>query len=190
MTAIAVAAAPLAELPAAPLRIAAAFACNVAGLDHVSVRPADDEGQVIVTGCSGTQCAEIACEGMATAELLLPVGALLVALRRLPAEHCSVVAGDDGLATLRLYCSDSTLAVSMPMCRDRGVRMPAVEPGEQIGKLAVDARVLAQASAKLREFGVLRVETIAQGWQFSGEASGMTMRCLIAGVASKAAADE
>lgn len=190
MTAIAVAAAPLAELAAEPLRIAAQFACNVAGLDHVSIRPGDDEGLVIVTGCSGTMCAEIVCEGLATTELLLPIGALWVALRRLPAEHCSVVASDDGTATLRLYCSDSTLAVSMPLCRDRGVRMPAIEPGEQITRLAVDARVLAQAAAKLRPFGVLRVATIALGWQFSGTAEGMRMRCLVAGVASKAGADE
>lgn len=105
-----------------------------------------------------------------------------MALRRLPAEHASVVAGDAGTATLRLYCSDSTLAVNMPLCGDRGVRMPAIEPGEQIGKLAVDAKVLAHASAKLRPFGVLAVATIGQGWQFTGEANGMRVTALIAGV--------
>ncbi len=187
MTAIAVAAAPLAELAAAPLRIAAAFASNDEQLDHVSIRPSDCDEEVIVTGGSKAMAVEVRCTGQATGELLLPIGALRVALRRLPAEHCSVVASDDGTATLRLYCADATLAVNMPLCRDSGVRMPDLPPAEHDARLALDGRVLARASARLRPFGVLRVETIAQGWRFSGEASGMRMRCLVAGVAAKRA---
>lgn len=180
--AITPAATPLCELPAEALRVAATFAGAELGLDHVSVRPSDNDGEVIVTGCSGLMCAEVRCDGQATAELLLPIRPLRVALRRLPAEHASVVAGDEGMATVRLYAEDSTLAVSMPLAGQEGVRLPAVQPGEQVTQLAISGAVLAQASARLTSFGVLAVKTIGHGWMLSGEADGLRVRALVAGV--------
>lgn len=180
--AIAVAPAPLCELPAAALRVAAAFAGQRPGVDHISIRPGHDDGEVVVVGCAPTQCAEVRCTGLATAEVLLPVGAVRLALQRLPAEHASVVIGDDRLATLRLYCTDSTLAVAMPTASGPGVRMPDLALGEQIAELAIDAGVLASVAAKLRLFGVVAVATVGLGWALSGEAEGLRVRALVAGV--------
>lgn len=183
--AITSAATPLCELPAEALRVAATFAGAEPGLDHVSIRQSDTDGEVIVTGCSGLMCAEVRCDGQATAELLLPIRPLRVALRRLPAEHASVVAGDAGMQTLRLYCPDSTLAMQMPLAGQEGVRLPVVEPGDQVAQLAISGAVLAQASARLTSFGVLNVETIGHGWLLSGEADGLRVRALLAGIAPK-----
>lgn len=181
-TAITPAATPLCELPAEALRVAAAFAGFDEGFDHVAIRPAGD-GQVVVTGGSNVMAAEVVCEGQATAEVALPIRPLRVALRRLPARHASVVlAAEQRLATLRLYSEDSTLAVSMPLGAESGVRLPAIEPGAQVSQLAISGAVLAAASARLAGFGVVSVETIPNGWLLSGESDGLRLRALVAGV--------
>lgn len=180
-TAITPAATPLCELPAEALRVAAAFAGFDEGFDHVAIRPAGD-GQVVVTGGSNVMACELVCAGQATAEIALPVRPLRVALRRLPAEHASVVLSEQRLATLRLYSEDSTLAVSMPLAAESGVRLPAIEPGAQVSQLAISGSVLAAASARLAAFGVVSVETIPNGWLLSGESDGLRLRALVAGV--------
>ena len=180
MTAIAVAAAPLAELPAAALQTAAAFCCCDSGFDVVSIRPGD-EGQVVVTGASATHGVEVIAPGTATAPLLLPIRPVCVALRRLPAEHCSVVAGDDELLTLRLYARDSTLAVSMPAGRGDGHQLPAVALSGHVEALQLDGAVLAKAAGQLRWLGRLSVTLFPSGWVFTGEADGMQVRALVCG---------
>ncbi|MFM7674788.1 MAG: hypothetical protein ACKO5F_04210 [Synechococcus sp.] len=182
-SAISAAPTPLCELPAAALRVVAPFAGSDDGLDHVSIVPGDDDGQVVVTAASGTIGAEIVCEGQATAAIMLPVRALRMALCRLKAEHASVVLSDDHLATLRLYEQSATLAVSMPLAdAERPVRLPVFPAGEQVADLRLNGAVLAKASAKLAAFGVLTVRTFELGWLLSGEADGLQLRCVIAGV--------
>ena len=170
---------PLAEMPAQALRVAASFAAEL-----VSIHPGSD-GQVLVTGAQGSRGVEVCCDGQCTAEVTLPAAAVRAALNRLrDAEHASIVGGDDGLLTLRLYEPSSTLAMSMPS-GGSGVRLPEAVASDQIGALAIDAGVLARAMAPLRGFGTLRIETFSQGWQLSGAAGDLTVRALVCGVLQK-----
>jgi hypothetical protein len=115
----------------------------------------------------------------------LPAAAVRAALNRLrDAEHASIVGGDDGLLTLRLYEPSSTLAMSMPS-GGSGVRLPEAVAGDQIGPLAIDAGVLHRAMAPLRGFGTLQVTTFSQGWQLSGAAGDLSVRALVCGVLQK-----
>lgn len=157
------------------------FAGSDGAFSHVSIRPAAVEGEVLVVGGCQTHAVEVSCTGSVTAEFLLPLRALQQALRRLPGQHATVVLGEDGLATLRLYEESATLAVSMPLADGPGIRLPDVDAEDNTG-IAMSGRVLANASTRLKGFGALRVEPFATGWILRGRCGDLTARALIAGV--------
>lgn len=183
---------PIAELPAAALRIAAGFATEkVEGLAAVHVAPGLDDGTVLVTAASPTRAVQITATGSCTRRLALPVLALRAALRRdRGAEHLVIVeGGDPGQVSVRTFSPVCTVAVTVPEALDAApLAFPPVEPGPC--QVRFCSALLRAMLSDLAPLPLVTLEPYRLGLQATGEAEGVSVFALLAGVASKAGADE
>lgn len=182
----AVKASPLAEIPAAALRIAAGFATGrVEGLDAVVVKPGTAEGEVLITAAQPCRAVELTVQGTCKRQLGLPVNALRGALRRDPdAEHVVVVDGGDvGLISVRTFSTACTVAVSMPECMDAALNLPSTTPGPC--ELRFDARLLSKALNDLQPLSEIKVHAFRDGLALYGTAEAFTGIALVAGIKDK-----
>jgi hypothetical protein len=180
---------PLAELPAAALRIASGFASrSVEGLAAVQIGPGLDDGTVMVRAAAPTRAVEITAQGTCTRRLALPTAALRAALKLdRAAEHVAIVQAEQ-LLSLRTFSPVCTLAVSMPEAlHAKPLRFPPVEPGPC--EVGFDPALLRATLADLAPLSTLLIEPYAHGLQITGEAEGVSVFALLAGVA-KVGADE
>ena len=180
---------PLAELPAAALRIAAGFASrSVEGLAAVQIGPGLDDGTVMVRAAAPTRAVEITAQGTCTRRLALPTAALRAALKLdRGAEHVAIVEAGE-LVSLRTFSPVCTVAVSMPVARDvQPLKFPPVEPGPC--GVRFDPALLRATLADLAPLSTLTIEPYAHGLQITGEAEGVSVFALLAGIA-KVGADE
>ena len=179
---------PLAELPAAALRIAAGFASrSVEGLAAVQIAPGLDDGTVTVKAASQARAVQITAWGACTRRLALPTAALRAALKLdRGAEHVAIVEAGE-LVSLRTFSPVCTVAVSMPEARVEPLRFPPVEPGPC--GVRFDPALLRATLADLAPLSTLLIEPYARGLQITGEAEGVSVFALLAGIA-KVGADE
>jgi hypothetical protein len=181
---------PLAELPAAALRIAAGFASrSVEGLAAVQIGPGLDDGTVMVRAAAPTRAVEITAQGACARRLALPTAALRAALKLdRAAEHVAIVREAGELVSLRTFSPVCTVGVSMPVAHGvQPLRFPPVEPGPC--EVGFDAALLRATLADLAPLSTLTIEPYARGLQITGEAEGVSVFALLAGVA-KVGADE
>ena len=180
---------PLAEMPAAALRIASGFASrSVEGLAAVQIAPGLDDGTVTLMAAAPTRAVQITAQGCCTRRLALPTAALRAALKLdRGAEHVAIVQAEQ-LLTLRTFSPVCTVAASMPEALDaEPLRFPPVEPGPC--GVRFDPALLRATLADLAPLSTLLIEPYAHGLQITGEAEGVSVFALLAGVA-KVGADE
>jgi hypothetical protein len=179
---------PLAELPAAALRIAAGFASrSVEGLAAVQIAPGLDDGTVTLMAASQARAVQITAQGCCTRRLALPTAALRAALKLdRGAEHVAIVQAEQ-LLTLRTFSPVCTVAASMPEAHVEPLRFPPVEPGPC--GVRFDPALLRATLADLAPLSTLTIEPYAHGLQITGEAEGVSVFALLAGIA-KVGADE
>ncbi len=179
----AVKASPLAEMPAAALRIAAGFATGrVEGLDAVVVKPGTAEGEVLITAAQPYRAVQITVQGSCKRQLGLPVQALRTALRRDPdAEHVVIVDGGDvGLVSVRTFSPSCTVAVAMPECIDAALNLPPTTPGPC--EVRFDTSLLSSMLRDLQPLNDVQLEPFSTGLALSGQGDGYTVLALIAGI--------
>jgi hypothetical protein len=179
----AVKASPLAEIPAAALRIAAGFAAaRVEGLDAVVIKPGPAEGEVTITAAQPCRAVQITMQGSCQRQLGLPVQALRAALRRDPdAEHVVLFDdGDVGLLSVRTFSPSCTVAVAMPECIDAALNLPPTTPGPC--EVRFDTSLLSSMLRDLQPLKDLQLEPFSTGLSISGHGDGYTVLALIAGI--------
>jgi hypothetical protein len=159
----------------------------VEGLAAVQIGPGLDDGTVMVRAAAPTRAVEITAQGTCTRRLALPTAALRAALKLdRAAEHVAIVEAEQ-LLSLRTFSPVCTLAVSMPEAHGQPLKFPPVEPGPcQVG---FDPALLRATLADLAPLSTLTIEPYAHGLQITGEAEGVSVFALLAGVA-KVGADE
>lgn len=179
----AVKASPLAEIPAAALRIAAGFAtARVEGLDAVVIKPGPAEGEVTITAAQPCRAVQITVQGSCQRQLGLPVQALRTALRRDPdAEHVVIVDGGDvGLLSVRTFSPSCTVAVAMPECTDAALNLPPTTPGPCVVRF--DTSLLSSLLRDLAPLNNVQLEPFSTGLALSGQGEGFAVLALIAGI--------
>jgi hypothetical protein len=181
----AVKAGPIAEVPAAALRTAAKFAdARIADLSNVAIRPADTEGQVVITAACSTCAVEILAEGICSRQLLVP-GYLLRMLtnRHSDAAHVAIVQGEGTFLQVRSYSEGTTVALSGPEGTGSAVQMPALAPGEfEIEPLFFNPNLLMRVLRDLREGTNVSISPFSFGWVIRCTAESWSARCFVAGM--------
>jgi hypothetical protein len=160
----------------------------VEGLAAVQIAPGLDDGTVTLMAASQARAVQITAQGCCTRRLALPTAALRAALKLdRGAEHVAIVQAEQ-LLTLRTFSPVCTVAASMPEALDaEPLRFPPVEPGPC--QVRFDPALLRATLADLAPLSTLLIEPYARGLQITGEAEGVSVFALLAGVA-KVGADE
>jgi hypothetical protein len=179
----AVKASPLAEIPAAALRIAAGFAtARVEGLDAVVIKPGQAEGEVIITAAQQYRAVQLTVQGSCKSQIGLPVLALRGALRRdSEAEHVVIVeAGDAAQVSVRTFSPSCTVAVAMPECVGAALNLPPTTPGPC--RVNFDTTLMACLLRDLQPLMHVALEPFSKGMAISGQGDGFSVFALLAGI--------
>jgi hypothetical protein len=179
---------PLAEVPAAALRIAAGFASLTdPDLACVGIRPGDGDDQVIVSAASPAKAVELRTTGRCQRHVSLPIRALQSALRRHgDAEHAVVADADDGLISLRTFSESTTVSVSMPESSGAALNLPEAVPGAfQVEPLLFSPGLLISTLRDLQAAGSVQIQPFGFGWILRGEAETYTVKAFVAGMRSQ-----
>lgn len=173
---------PLAEIPAVALRIASGFATASGNLlDCVQLSPGLEEGQVTVFAASPTRVVQITADGTCTRRLALPVKALQAALRRdRDAEHATIVEGETGLLSVRLFSEACTVATAMPEGDGAPLTFPEVTPGPC--EVTFNPGLLRTMLNHLQPLRGITIEPFATGLMLQGVCEGMSATALLAGI--------
>jgi hypothetical protein len=176
-------ASPLAELPAAALRIAAGFAtARVEGLDAVVIKPGQAEGEVIITAAQQYRAVQLTAQGTCQRQIGLPVLALRGALRRdSDAEHVVIVeAGDAAQVSVRTFSPSCTVAVAMPECVGAALNLPPTTPGPC--EVNFDTTLLACLLRDLQPLKNVSLEPFTKGMTISGQGDDLSVFAFLAGI--------